>query len=224
MMKTIEPIAFIKNGFNEKFGVPRQSGLATSVMSEIHFSDKYKDENYIRGIEQYSHLWVIWGFSKNENAEVSPTVRPPKLGGNKRVGVFATRSSFRPNGLALTVVRLEEIKSTDNGKILIVSGGDFKNNTPLYDIKPYIPYADSVPDALGGFSEDHKNDKINVEFSENIKLDKKIKGEIGEILSFDPRPQYQEDCGRIYGLNYKEFNVKFRYDYGKIVVTEVEND
>ncbi len=221
-MKTIEPIAFIKNGFNEKFGVPRQSGLVHSVMSEIYFADEYKDENYIRGIEQYSHLWLIWGFSENENAEASPTVRPPKLGGNKRVGVFATRSSFRPNGLALTVVKLEEVKSTKNGKVLVVNGGDFKNDTPIYDIKPYIPYADCVPDAVGGFAECHKNDKIQVDFSENIKLSEEIRGEIKEILSLDPKPSYKNDDERIYGLSYKNFNVKFRYSDGIIVVLEVK--
>ncbi len=223
-MKTIEPIAFIKNGYNEKFGVPRQSGLATSVMSEIHFLDKYKDENYIRGIEQYSHLWVIWGFSENENATISPTVRPPKLGGNKRIGVFATRSSFRPNGLALTVVKLNEVKSTQNGKVLVVSGGDFKNNTPVYDIKPYIPYADCVLDAVGGFAEEHKNDKVQVDFPENIKLSEEIRGEIEEILALDPKPSYKNDDERIYGLSYKNFNIKFRYEKEKIVVLEVAND
>ncbi len=223
-MKTIKPIAHIKNGFNEKFGVPRQSGLVPSVKSEIHFADEYKDENYIRGIEQYSHLWLIWGFSENENAEISPTVRPPKLGGNKRVGVFATRSSFRPNGLALTVVKLESVKTTPNGKVLVVSGGDFKNDTPVYDIKPYIPYADSVPDALGGFAENHKNDKIQVVFSENIKLTEEIKSEIKEILSLDPKPSYKNDDERIYGLSYKNFNVNFRYNNGNIIVLEVTND
>ncbi len=223
-MKTIEPIAFIKNGFNEKFGVPRQSGLVNSVMSEIYFTEQYKDENYIRGIEQYSHLWIVWGFSENENAEVSPTVRPPKLGGNKRVGVFATRSSFRPNGLALTVVKLEKVKSTKNGKVLTVSGGDFKNDTPVYDIKPYIPYADCVPDAVGGFAEEYKNDKIQVDFSENIKLSEEIGGEIEEILSLDPKPSYKNDDERIYGLSYKSYNVKFRYEKEKIVVLEVAND
>ena len=152
----IEPIAYIKNGYKEKFGVPRQSGLAPSVKSVIEFCVGFRDENCIRDIEQYSHLWLVWGFSKNEN-QWSPTVRPPRLGGNKRVGVFATRSPFRPNPIGLSCVKLEKIEDSKNGKILVVSGGDLADNTPIYDIKPYIPYADIVPEALGGFAEEHKN-------------------------------------------------------------------
>ncbi len=219
---TIKPVAYIKNAFKEKFGVPRQSGLAPSVKSKIIFCPEYRDENMIRDIEQYSHLWLVWGFSKN-NGEWSPTVRPPRLGGNKRVGVFATRSPFRPNGLGLSCVKLEKIYDSSDGKILIVSGADLADDTPIYDIKPYLPYVDSIPDAQGGFSEEHKDDCVEVEFSENIKeklSDAEIQ-EITEILSLDPRPSYQEDKDRVYGFSFNRFEVKFKCDGVKIIVTEV---
>ncbi len=210
----------MKNGYSEKFGVPRQSGLAPSVKSEIIFTDEYKDENYIRDIEQYSHLWLVWGFSENCE-DFSPTVRPPKLGGNKRVGVFATRSPFRPNGLGLSCVKLEGIIDGEDRKNILVSGADLKNDTPIYDIKPYLPYVDSIPDAKGGFSDIHKDDKKEVVFEENVVSEDNIKQEISEILSLDPKPQYHEDEGRIYGLRYKNFNIKFRYKDGEIIVSEI---
>lgn len=217
----IEPIAYIKNGYNEKFGVPRQSGLAGSVKSEIVFEEGYRDENMLRGIEQYSHLWLIWGFSENEG-EWSPTVRPPKLGGNKRVGVFATRSPFRPNNLGLSCVKLEGVKQDKNGKALVVSGADLKNGTPIYDIKPYLPYVDSIHDAQGGFSDEHKADFTDVEFSQKINTDEALKNEIAEILSLDPRPQYQDDEGRVYGMSYKNNEIKFSYKNAKIIVTDIQ--
>lgn len=220
MEKNIKPIAFIKNGYSEKFGVPRQSGLAPSVKSEIIFTDDYKDENYVRDIEQYSHLWLVWGFSEN-GEEFSPTVRPPKLGGNKRVGVFATRSPFRPNGLGLSCVKLDDIIDGEDRKNILVSGADLKNDTPIYDIKPYLPYVDSIPEAKGGFSDFHKNEKKNVVFEGNIILEDNIKEEIKEILSLDPKPQYQNDEERIYGLSYKNFNIKFSYKDEKIIVSEI---
>ena len=151
----IKEIGYLKTAFPTKFGVPRQSGLAPSVKSEIVFLDDFRDENMIRDIESFSHLWLIWGFSRNQE-KWSPTVRPPKLGGNKRTGVFATRSPFRPNLLGLTVVKLEEVKDTSDGKVLVVSGADLVNDTPIFDIKPYLPYVDSIPDAKGGFSEEFK--------------------------------------------------------------------
>lgn len=218
----IEPIAYIKNGYRDKFGVPRQSGLAPSVKSRIEFCEEYRDENCIRDIEQYSHLWLIWGFSKN-NKQWTPTVRPPRLGGNKRVGVFATRSPFRPNSLGLSCVKLEEIEKVDNGKVLVVSGCDLADGTPIYDIKPYLPYVDSVPDALGGFSEEHKNDIAEVKIPESIKenLTKAELESIGEILSLDPRPSYQNDEDRIYGLDFGDLKIKFKYKGNTITVTEI---
>ncbi len=219
----IRPVAKIKNGFNEKFGVPRQSGLAPSVKSEIVFESEFRDENMIRGIEQYSHLWLIWGFSENEQ-KWSPTVRPPKLGGNKRVGVFATRSPFRPNSLGLSVVKLEEVKSTANGKILVVSGADLKNDTPIFDIKPYLPYVESIPYANGGFSDEHKDEVMQVEIDENIKseLSDEETSEIVGILSLNPRPAYQDDEERIYGMSYKNLSIKFICKDDKIIVKSTE--
>ncbi len=218
----IEPIAYIKNGYKEKFGVPRQSGLAPAVKSEIIFCSGYRDENCIRGIEQYSHLWLVWGFSKNGN-EWSPTVRPPKLGGNKRVGVFATRSPFRPNSLGLSCVKLEEIKNSNQGKILVVSGADLADSTPIYDIKPYLPYVDSIPEAAGGFSEEHKNDAVEVEIPEKLKniLSSEQIDSLYELLSLDPRPSYQNDEGRIYGFKFDDYEVKFKSDGKKITVTDL---
>ena len=159
----ITPVAKIKNGYKEKFGVPRQSGLAPSVKSEIVFEESFKDENMIRDIEDFSHLWLIWGFSENIG-EWTPTVRPPKLGGNKRTGVFATRSPYRPNSLGLTVVKLDGVKNTPDGKVLVISGADLVNDTPIFDIKPYLPYVDSLPGATGGFSDEHKNEFLKVVF------------------------------------------------------------
>lgn len=220
---SITPVAEIKNGYNEKFGVPRQSGLAPEVKSEIIFFKEFCDENLIRDIEQYSHLWLIWGFTEN-NGEWSPTVRPPKLGGNKRVGVFATRSPFRPNSLGLSAVKLEEVKSTKNGKILVVSGADLVNGTPIFDIKPYLPYVDSIPDAKGGFSEEFKDDVLKVNIPEAIQksLKREDLEEITSVLSLNPKPQYQCDEERIYGLSYKSFEVKFKCSEKEITVTEIE--
>lgn len=219
----IKPVATIKNGYKEKFGVPRQSGLAPSVKSEIVFLDEFRDENMIRDIESFSHLWLIWGFSYNQE-KWSPTVRPPKLGGNKRTGVFATRSPFRPNSLGLTVVKLEEVKDTPNGKVLVVSGADMVNDTPIFDIKPYLPYVDSVEKAVGGFSDEYKNDYLNVSFSGSADdiLTKEELIELREILSLNPKPSYQDDEERVYGISYKDLTVKFRYKDDNIVVICVE--
>jgi len=218
----IEPVAYIKNGYKEKFGVPRQSGLAPSVKSVIEFCDGFRDENCIRDIEQYSHLWLVWGFSKNEN-QWSPTVRPPRLGGNKRVGVFATRSPFRPNPIGLSCVKLEKIEDRKNGRVIIVSGGDLADNTPIYDIKPYLPYVDSIPDAVGGFSDEHKNDYYEVHIPAEVKekLTESQVENITELLSLDPRPSYQNDEERVYGLSFENLEIKFRYTEEKIVVCDI---
>ena len=218
----IEPIAYIKNDFVEKFGVPRQSGMVKTVESRIAFTACYRDENAIRGIEQYSHLWLIWGFSENEG-EWSPTVRPPRLGGNKRVGVFATRSPFRPNSMGLSCVTLVRVEDTDEGKCLVVTGADMKNGTPIYDIKPYLPYVDSIPDAKGGFSDEHKDDGVDVVFSDKCAdLSDEIKAQLTELLSYDPRPSYQSDKDRVYGLSFGALQVKFTCDGEVLTVTEVE--
>ncbi len=218
----IQPIAYIKNGYKEKFGIPRQSRLAPSIKSVIEFCEDFRDENCIRDIQQYSHLWLIWGFSKNEN-QWSPTVRPPRLGGNKRVGVFATRSPFRPNPIGLSCVKFEKVEDSKNGKVLVVSGGDLADGTPIYDIKPYLPYVDSIPDALGGFSEEHKDHILKVDFPEEMQgsLTKKQIENIIELLSLDPRPSYQNDEERIYGFAFEDLQINFKYKDEKIIVVDV---
>lgn len=221
MESVIKPIAYIENGYNEKFGIPRQSGLAASVKSEIIFEKEYSDVNMFRDIEQYSHLWLIWGFSENMG-EWSATVRPPKLGGNKRIGVFATRSPFRPNNLGLSCVKLEAVKVNNGAVSLVVSGADLKNGTPIFDIKPYLPYVDSVAEAQGGFSEEHKKDFVSVIFEAKIDIDDALKTEITEILCLDPRPQYQNDENRVYGISYANKEIKFVFKDNKIIVTDIQ--
>ena len=204
MKKTIKPIAVIKTGFKEKFGIPRQSGRAPSSIGEIVLLDKFNDEKAVKRIEEFSHLWLIFGFSKNPDSE-SLSVRPPRLGGNERVGVFASRSPFRPNGLGLSVVKLLEVKK-DKQISLIVSGADLLDGTPIYDIKPYLPSADKIEDAVGGYADEVKNYKLKVQFDKDTKslIPTEILPTIIECLSDDPRPSYHED-GRIYGMNYENF-------------------
>lgn len=221
--KYIEPVAHIKNDFCEKFGIPRQSGIAPSAVSEIVFTEKYSDRNMLRGIEQFSHLWLIWGFSQCRDDEWSPTVRPPRLGGNTRTGVFATRSPFRPNHLGLSCVKLEEIADTESGTVLRVSGADILNGTPIYDIKPYIPYADCREDALGGFAEQHKNDRLEVSFSDEAlhSLPPEKEEVLREVLSLDPRPAYQNDENRVYAMAFGGMQIKFTVSGSTLTVTEV---
>ena len=165
----IKPIAHIKTDFSQKFGIPRQSGIVGELFGEIIFEKDFRDPEALRGIEEFSHLWLIFDFSKNHTGKFNPTVRPPRLGGNKRVGVFATRSPFRPNNLGLSCVKLEKINKTENSGItLIVSGIDLLDGTPIYDIKPYIPYCDLKPDAIGSFAEEVKNYSLKVKYDEKI--------------------------------------------------------
>ena len=215
-------IARIRTDFKEKFGIPRQSGLVDSLRARIVFEPEYIVREALRGIEDFSHLWLIWGFSEN-GGEWSPTVRPPRLGGNKRVGVFATRSPFRPNPIGLSCVVLEKIEDSKNGKILVVSGGDLADNTPIYDIKPYLPYVDSVPEALGGFAEEHKNHFLQVEMPIELKekLTENQIQNITELLSLDPRPSYQNDEERIYGLSFEDLQIKFKYEDNEIIVCDL---
>ena len=203
----IKPIARIVNDFDTKFGVPRQSGLA-DVVSKIVFEKEYRDPNALRGIEEFSHLWLIWEFSEFTSEGWSPTVRPPRLGGNTRVGVFATRSPNRPNNLGLTLVKLVSV----NGCELTVSGADLINGTPIYDIKPYLPAFESVPDALGGFADSFKDFALKVEYEESIlnKLPEEKRAPLIDILKGDPRPSYQNDEDRIYGFGYGGYEIKFK--------------
>ena len=222
----IEQIAVIYNDYGTKFGVPRQSGLAPSEVSKIVFCEKYRDKNALRGIGQYSHLWLLWGFSENPQVDGwSPTVRPPRLGGNERVGVFATRSPNRPNPIGLSCVKLEKTADDgENGTVLFVSGADLKNGTPIYDIKPYLPYVDSVPGALGGFAEEHKNYKLNVSFADGLceKIPPEKRDALTEALALDPRPSYQNDTQREYGMTFGGTEIKFKVDGENLTVTAVE--
>lgn len=216
----ITPIAKIENGFVSKFGIPRQSGLCTAL-SRVVFEPEFRDPSAIRGIEGFSHLWLIWQFSEAVRSGFSPTVRPPRLGGNRRVGVFASRSPFRPNSLGLTCVKLVAVESSPrDGKFLVVSGADLMNGTPIFDIKPYLPYADSRPDALSGFAEGPEDYALEViippEQLEAVAPDDRAA--ITELLRCDPRPSYQHDPERIYYFEYKNYRIGFRVD-GKLLET-----
>ncbi len=220
----IRPIGRIENGFKSKFGIPRQSGLCY-VVSYILFEKEYNIKEAFRGIEKYSHLWIIWEFSEFSKDEWTPTVRPPRLGGNKRVGVFATRSPHRPNSLGLSSVRLLEIvEDREKGTVLVVSGADLMDGTPIYDIKPYISFTDSHPDAVCGFADDFVSYSVDVFVSDEImkNIPEKTMEDIISILSNDPKPSYQKDFERVYGMTYAEYEIKFRYGEKGINVLEIE--
>ncbi len=210
-------IAHAHNGFSQKFGIPRQSREDSVIETRIIFTPAYRVREALRGIEEYSHLWLLWGFSQCEEVKGkdswSPTVRPPRLGGNKRMGVFATRSPFRPNPIGLTSVRLLRVEESQEGLVLVVSGADLLDGTPIYDIKPYLSFSDSHPDALNGFAEESKEYHLAVEIDETLKQHVIAKGcpwdILDEILSQDPRPAYQNDPNRIYHLDYADWTVDF---------------
>lgn len=207
----IKPIAYIKTDFKEKFGIPRQSGIVNEIKGEIVFEKQFRNPDALRGIEEYSHLWLIFDFSKNHRDHWSPTVRPPRLGGNTQVGVFATRSPFRPNNLGLSCVKLEGIKKDEKlGHTLFVSGVDLLDNTPIFDIKPYIPYCDSKPDAKGSFSDNFKEYKINVLYDENTfkNIDDNTKNQIIKIIEQDPKPAYKQDK-KIYKFLFSDYEICF---------------
>ncbi len=204
-------IAKIKTQYPEKFGIPRQSGLVENK-GKIVFEKEYRVPEAFRGLEEFSHIWILWEFSEAKRETWSPTVRPPLLGGNKRVGVFSTRSPFRPNSIGLSCVKLEKIEFTKSeGPVLHVVGADLLNDTPIYDIKPYLPYADSFPDAVGGFTEHLAERKLKVNFSDEVFLNiaENIKEEMIQVLSHDPRPSYQDD-NKIYGIKYNMYEIKFQ--------------
>lgn len=220
---SIKVIAKIRNDFTEKFGIPRQSGLANGVVSRIVFEPEYRNDDALRGIEDFSHLWLIWQFSKAIRDDWSPTVRPPRLGGNTRLGVFATRSPFRPNPLGLSSVRLLGTEKTEEGTVLLVAGADLLDGTPIFDIKPYIPYCDSHRDASGGFTDTAKDFLLKVDFPEELlcKLPAEKHKGILEVLSHDPRPSYQNDPDRIYGLTFGSFDIRFTVKENTLLVQEV---
>lgn len=221
---TISPVAYIRTELREKYGIPRQAGVVPELRGEVVFTPDFRDENCLRDIEGFDYLWLIWGFSGNRKREWSPTVRPPRLGGNRRVGVFASRSPIRPNYLGLSCVRLLEVrKDTENGPVLIVGGADLMDGTPIYDIKPYVPYSDSKPEARGGFTE-NEWPVLQVEIPDG--LEKKIPEELREslkgVLSQDPRSGYQRGDTREHGMRFGEQNIRFKVEDGILTVTSVE--
>lgn len=220
----LKVIARIHNDFLGKFGVPRQSGLTDDIISEIVFEKPYRDQNALRDIEGFSHLWLIWYFSQVDATNWSPTVRPPRLGGNKRTGVFATRSPYRPNPIGLSSVKLESVEKTfDRGVILKVSGADLMNGTPILDIKPYLPFSDCHTNAVGGFADAVFGKKVDVVIPDNLMIKiapDNIKG-LCDILSEDPRPSYQNDSERIYTFEYGSYKISFRVESGTLYVTDI---
>lgn len=220
----ISAIAHIYNDYTSKFGIPRQSGIGKGVLSEIVFAKEYRNPDALRGIEGYSHLWLIWQFSHSLTNSFSPTVRPPRLGGNKKMGVFATRSPFRPNSLGLSCVKLEEVKKTQsNGTVLIVSGADLQNGTPIFDIKPYLSYADAHLDAVCGFADDVLCYSLHSDFPEELlaKVNPSKRDDIIAILENDPRPSYHKSVDREYGFEFGGYEIKFTVSDKTIKVTDV---
>lgn len=221
----IQPIAHIRNDFSSKFGIPRQSGLLDKMESAVVFEPQFRADEALRGIEEYSHLWLIWQFSESLREGFKPTVRPPRLGGNKRVGVFATRSPFRPNSLGLSSVRLAGLRKTkDMGTVLIVTGADLMDGTPIFDIKPYIKYSDCHPDAECSFSDEFKDYALEVELPKPL-LDKfpaDKQESLILLLKGDPRPSYQHDPERIYTLDFAGYSISFAVDDTRLTVTNIE--
>lgn len=218
------PIAHIKSDFSEKFGIPRQSGLVEELRASIVFEPPYRDPSALRGIEGFSHIWLIWEFSQAKREGWSPTVRPPRLGGNKRLGVFATRSPFRPNPIGLSCVRLAEVRQDrELGPVLVVAGADLMDGTPIYDIKPYLPYADCKPDAVGGFASIPKEASLEVDCPETLltAVPEDKRPALLAVLAQDPRPQYQDDPGRVYGMSFAGLEVRFRVEGERLVVIEI---
>ena len=217
-------IARIHNGYSSKFGVPRQSGLAP-VLSRVVFEPEYRKKEAFRGIEGYSHLWLIWQFSEALREEWTPTVRPPKLGGNVRMGVFATRSPFRPNSIGLSSVRLVAIEEDANlGTVLVVEGADLINGTPIFDVKPYLPYTDCHEDATGGFALQDKEGLLAVNMPREIEelLPRQTLTEVKHLLAHDPRPAYHDQHDRVYGLEYDGYEIKFTVEGSDLTVTSIK--
>jgi tRNA-Thr(GGU) m(6)t(6)A37 methyltransferase TsaA len=208
----MKPIALVRSDFPEKFGIPRQSGIVPELSAKIVFEPEYRQVQALRGLELYSHLWLIWEFSKSAGAGWSPTVRPPRLGGNTRMGVFATRSPFRPNPIGLSCVKIESIDlSSSDGPVIYISGADLMDGTPIFDIKPYIPYCDCHPEALGGFAVPGDRHLLEVNFPsellQHIPEDKR--SALIKVLSADPRPSYHDDAHRVYGMSFAGYNINF---------------
>ena len=220
----MEPIARIRSEFPTKFGVPRQAGLVEGLRAAVVFEPPYRVAEALRGIEGFSHLWLIWEFSQNKKTGWSPTVRPPRLGGNRRLGVFATRSPFRPNPLGLSCVKLEKAELTGpDGPVLWVSGADLVDGTPVFDIKPYLPYADCRPEAVGGFAGEAPEGRLTVDFPRPLlaRVPEERREALLGVLAQDPRPPYQDDPDRVYGFGFAGLEVRFRVRDGVLTVVDV---
>ena len=220
----ISPVAVIHTDFPSRFGIPRQAGLVDALRGRIVFEPAFRNDDALRGLEGFSHIWLIWGFSGNRDHDWSPTVRPPRLGGNVRLGVFATRSPFRPNGLGLSCVRLVGLqKEAGLGTTLLVAGADLMDGTPIYDIKPYLPYADCIPEASGGFAPG-PDSRLAVLFPDGLKekLPPDRLAALTEVLAQDPRPSYQADPDRIYGMSFAGHEIRFRVEDGSLTVVSID--
>jgi len=225
----IRPIAYIRTEFPEKFGVPRQSGLAKGLRGRIVLEPEYRNPDALRGLEGFSHIWLIWEFSANRSINSwQPTVRPPRLGGNAHIGVFATRSPFRPNPLGLSCVKIEGIElSSEEGPVITVRGADLMDGTPIYDIKPYIKYADSRPEAVCGYVDNLEERSLKVIFPPELSSqvpDRSVIPALMDVLRLDPRPSYHDDPHRIYGLSFCGLNVRFRVEADVLTITAIERD
>ena len=220
-------IARIKSDFPEKFGIPRQSGIVDELGAIVIFEKAFRSLEALRGIEGFSHLWLIWQFSENIRDGWSPTVRPPRLGGNERLGVFATRSPFRPNPIGLSCVKLLGVEQTEKyGPVLHIGGADLMDGTPVYDIKPYLPYTDCKPQATGGFAPGSEDYRVKVEIPDPqiAKIPEEKRSSLVAVLSQDPRPAYKEDGDRVYGMRFAGFNIKFTVNGGVLTVTQIEKE
>ena len=222
---TLKVIAHIRTDLPEKFGVPRQSGLIPELKGTIVFEPEYRNIDALRGLEEFSHLWLVWQFSKATREDWSPLVRPPRLGGNEKMGVFATRSPFRPNALGLSSVALEKVElDRELGPVIHVRGVDLMDGTPIFDIKPYLPYADSHPEACGGWTDNLERPLLDVVFPAEVleKVPENHRDAVRAVLEADPRPRYQDDPQRIYGLTFAAWNIRFRVEGETLYVVEVE--
>ncbi|MDD6482714.1 MAG: tRNA (N6-threonylcarbamoyladenosine(37)-N6)-methyltransferase TrmO [Lachnospiraceae bacterium] len=221
----MEYIAYIHTPFPEKFGIPRQSGLVPDALGEIVFEPQFRNPDAVKGIEEFSHLWLLWDFSGAKQKEFHATVAPPRLGGKERRGVFATRSPFRPNSIGLSCVKLEQVRLDEKlGPVLTVSGVDMLDGTPLYDIKPYLPYADAHPEAVNGFAEAYKDNRIKVDFSQELleKLPEELRQTVTEVLAQDPRAAYNKKPDYVYGMAFADYDIRFVVADGQITVKDVK--
>lgn len=226
-MMTISPIAHFHSPLTSKFGIPRQSGIADSLHGTIVFTPEYRNADALRGLEGFDFLWILWGFSENIHSAKHATVRPPRLGGNTRIGVFATRSPFRPNNIGLSSVRIADIQiATPDGPVIEVVGADLMDGTPIYDIKPYLPEFDSHPEAKAGFVNSNEWQPLEVKFLPTANISRFTPTDVNtitQLLSQDPRPHYHSSPDRLYGMTYKGYDIRFRVEEGKVIVEKIES-